>query len=199
MDRVIAEATRFLGEDRVGPAGSGVAVEVGTERDLPGLQTIELAVIVDADGVLRAPNYRAVEDGFRVMARVVAAAGPGRGRRAIVQTADPAHPAIDALRRGDPAGLIGGEIERRAALGFPPHGELLVVEMEGAPAGADRSLREAVADRGAVLGPADRDGRVRWLVQGRDLRPARLAMRGLVQDWRDAGARVRIDADPIDL
>jgi primosomal protein N' len=95
--------------------------------------------------------------------------------------------------------LIEAEVRTRAALGFPPHGELLVVEMEGAPAGADRALREAVAGRGSVLGPADRGGRVRWLVQGRELRQARLAMRGLVQDWRDAGARVRIDADPIDL
>ena len=199
MDRVIAEAVRFLGDGRVGPAGSGLPVEVGTERDLPGLPTVDLAVVVDADGLLRAPNYRAVEDGFRLMARVVAAAGPGRGRRAMVQTADPAHPAIEALRRADPAGLIEAEVRTRAALGFPPHGELLVVEMEGAPAGADRALREAVAGRGSVLGPADRGGRVRWLVQGRELRQARLAMRGLVQDWRDAGARVRIDADPIDL
>jgi primosomal protein N' (replication factor Y) len=199
MDRVIAEAARILGSGRVGPAGAGYAVEVGTERDLPGLRPVDLAVVVDADGLLRAPNYRAVEDGFRLMARVVAAAGPGRGRRAIVQTADPSHPAVDALRRGEPGSLIAAEIERRAPLGFPPHGELLVIEMEGAPADADRALREAVAGRGSVLGPADRNGRVRWLVQGGDLRPARLAMRGLVQDWRDAGARVRVDADPIDL
>jgi hypothetical protein len=26
-----------------------------------------------------------------------------------------------------------------------------------------------------------------------------LMLRRLVQDWRDAGARVRVDADPIDL
>jgi hypothetical protein len=36
-------------------------------------------------------------------------------------------------------------------------------------------------------------------VQGRDLAPFREAARPLVQRWRDAGATVRIDVDPIDL
>jgi primosomal protein N' (replication factor Y) len=172
---------------------------VGTERDLAGLPPVDLGVVVDADGLLRAPHYRAVEDGLRLLARVAAAAGSGRGRRALVQTADPGHPALAALRRGDPLPLLEEEIRSRAALGFPPAGEILVVEAAGAPATADASLREAAAGRGEVHGPADRVGRVRWLLQGRDLQGARLMLRRLVQEWRDAGARVRVDADPIDL
>jgi len=58
---------------------------------------------------------------------------------------------------------------------------------------------ETVAGRAEVHGPAERQGRVRWLLQGRDLQGPRLMLRRLVQDWRDAGARVRVDADPIDL
>lgn len=199
VDRVRSEAAGFLGRDVVGEAGSGCAVEVGTERDLPGLGRVDLAVVVDADGLMRAPHYRAAEDALRLMARVVAAAGEGRGRRAIVQTADPGHPVLAALRRGDPLPLLESEIEGRAALGFPPHGELLVVEARRAPEGADAALRETVGDRATVLGPAARDDRSRWLVQGADLRPARLALRGLAQDWRDLGAAVRVDADPVDL
>jgi primosomal protein N' (replication factor Y) len=196
---VIAEAEGFLGRELVGEAGSGRAVEVGTERDLPHLGALDLSVIVDADGLVRAPNYRAVEDGLRIMARVAAAAGTGRGRRAIVQTADAGHPAVEALRRADPVGLLRREIESRSVLGFPPHGELLVVEVQDPPEGADGAMRKAVGERATVMGPAERSGRTRWLIQGTDLRPARLALRGLVQDWRDAGARVRVDADPIDL
>jgi primosomal protein N' len=199
VGRLVAEAGGFLGREAVGEAGSGRPVVVGTERDLSGLGRVDLGVVVDADGLLRAPHYRAVEDGLRLMARVAAAAGPGRGRRALVQTADPGHPALAALRRGDPLPLLEGEALSRAAVGFPPAGEIIVIEAAGAPEGADAVLREAVGGRAEVHGPADRGGRVRWLLQGRDLQGPRLMLRGLVQEWREAGARVRVDADPIDL
>ncbi|MCU0280526.1 MAG: hypothetical protein MUE66_01560 [Acidimicrobiia bacterium] len=199
VGRLVAEAGGFLGREAVGEAGSGRPVVVGTERDLAGLGRVDLGVVVDADGLLRAPHYRAVEDGLRLMARVAAAAGPGRGRRALVQTADPGHPALAALRRGDPLPLLQEEVVSRAAVGFPPAGEIIVIEAAGALEGADAALREAAAGRAEVHGPADRGGRVRWLLQGRDLQGPRLMLRGLVQEWREAGARVRVDADPIDL
>jgi len=199
VGRLVAEAGGFLGRATVGEPGSGRSVVVGTERDLAGLGPVDLGLVVDADGLLRAPHFRAVEDGLRLMARVAAAAGAGRGRRALVQTADPGHPALAALRRGDPLPLLEAEMAGRASVGFPPAGEIIVVEAAGAPEGADASLREAAAGRAEVHGPAERGGRVRWLVQGRDLRGPRLMLRRLVQDWRDAGARVRVDVDPIDL
>ena len=199
VGRLIAEAAGFLGRGAVGEGTSGRPVVVGTERDLAGLGPVDLGVVVDADGLLRAPHYRAVEDGLRLMARVAAAAGAGRGRRALVQTADPEHPALAALRRGDPLPLLEAEMAARAAIGFPPAGEIIVVEAAGAPDGADAALRGATAGRAEVHGPAERAGRARWLLQGRDLQGPRLMLRRLVQDWRDAGARVRVDADPIDL
>jgi len=199
VGRLVAELGGFLGRGVVGEAGSGRSVVVGTERDLAGLEPVDLGVVVDADGLLRAPHYRAVEDGLRLLARVAAAAGPGRGRRALVQTAEPAHAALAALRRGDPLPLLADEMGRRAAVGFPPAGEILVVEVAGVPEGADASLRAAAGERAEVHGPAERGDRLRWLLQGRDLHGPRLMLRRVVQDWRDAGARVRVDADPIDL
>jgi primosomal protein N' (replication factor Y) len=172
---------------------------VGTERDLADLGTVDLTVVVDADGLLRAPHYRAVEDGLRLLARVASAAGPGRGRRMLVQTADPRHPALEALRRADPLPLLQAEAAVRAEAGFPPSGEIIVVEVGSAPEGADAALRAGVDGRAEVHGPARRGGRDRWLLQGRDLHGPRVMLRRLVQDWRDAGARVRVDADPIDL
>jgi primosomal protein N' (replication factor Y) len=199
MGRIIAEAGRFLGREVVGEAGAAHQVVVGTERDLPGLGSIDLTVIVDADGPLLAPSYRATEDGLRLLARAVMAAGMGRGRRAIVQTSNPEHPAITALRRGDPLEMLEEHMRDRAALGLPPGGELLVLEAADAPDDADAVLRDAVGARADVHGPADQHDRTRWLVQGRDLRTARIALRGVVREWRERGARVRIDADPIDL
>lgn len=199
VGRLVAEAGGFLGRGVVGEAASGRRVVVGTERDLADLPPVDLAVVVDADGLLRAPHYRAVEDGLRLLARVAAAAGTGRGRRMVVQTADPGHPALEALRRAAPLPLLEAEAARRAEAGFPPSGEIIVVEAAGAPEGADAALRRVVDGRAEVHGPAGRGGRDRWLLQGRDLRGPRVMLRRLVQDWRDGGARVRIDADPIDL
>ncbi|NQV07998.1 hypothetical protein HQ535_15780 [bacterium] len=199
VGQVLAEIGGVIGRDLVGEPGSGRQVIVGSERDLPELGPIDLAIIIDADGVLRANHYRAGEEGLRVLARVVAAAGRDRGRRALVQTADPGHPAMTALRRADPVPFLKGEIESRAPLGLPPAGEILVLEASLPPDGAHVALIEAAAGRAEVHGPADHRGASRWLVQAPDLRPVRVALRGLVQEWRDAGAKVRVDVDPFEL
>jgi len=196
--RVTAEVARVVGREHVGGRGDGRSVIVGTERDLPGLE-VDLTLIVDADGPLLAPTYRAGEDGLRLLARAVAAAGTGRGRRGLVQTSNPDHPALEALLRGDPRPFIAADGAERANAGFPPGGELLVLEVEDATPGADEELVEAVGTRAQVLGPADHRGKVRWLLQGADLTAARVAVRSVVGRWRDGGARVRVDADPIEL
>lgn len=198
LSRVVSEVARIVGAAAVGEAGSGCQIQVGTERDLPGASA-DLTIVVDADAPLMAPTYRAAEDGLRVLARAVAAAGPGRGRRALLQTSDPDHPVIRALQKGDPLGFVREDSARRAALGFPPGGEILVVEASGLPPGGAEQLATEVGDRSMVLGPAESDGALRWLVQGRDLASTRVVIRGVVARWREAGARVRVDADPMDL
>jgi primosomal protein N' (replication factor Y) len=199
VGRITSEVAGFIGGDAVGEPGSGRSVAVGTERDLAGLAPVDLSVIVDADGPMLAPHYRASEDALRMFARVVALAGRGRGRRAIVQTAMPESPVIEAIRRAEPLAFLEREVAVRSDLGFPPSGELLAIEVRDALDGADADLREALGDRATVLGPSEHDGELRWLIQGRDLGPARIVLRSLVHRWREAGVRVRVDADPIDL
>jgi primosomal protein N' (replication factor Y) len=199
VGRVTEELRRVLGRDRVGEGGSGAPVLVGTERDLVAVPPVRLAVAVDADGLLLAPNYRAGEEGLRLLARLVGTVEQGSGRRSIVQTAQPEHPVIVALRRGDPLPYLQEELENRSALGFPPAGEIIVLEVREPPSDADARLREAVGESGAVLGPAERRGRTRWLIQGSSLGGTRVALRPLVQHLRDSGARVHVDVDPLDL
>jgi primosomal protein N' (replication factor Y) len=196
--RVRAEVARVVGREQVGEPGSDAAVIVGTERDLPGLE-VGLTVVVDGDGPLFAPTYRASEEALRLFARAIAVAGRGRGRRGLVQTSDPTHPIFEALRTADPVPFVLADARQRSSAGFPPGGELLVVEVDTPPSDATGELVAAVGDRAEVLGPADAGGRVRWLIQGSDITPARIALRALVARWRDGGARVRVDADPVDL
>ena len=117
----------------------------------------------------------------------------------MIQTSHPTHRVLDALRGGRPAGLMQTLVAERAKEGFPPAGDLIAVDLEGAPEEADGELRAVVADGGEVLGPAPVGDRERWLIQGAALHPVRIRLRAQVQRWRDAGVRVRVDADPIDL
>jgi primosomal protein N' (replication factor Y) (superfamily II helicase) len=126
--------------------------------------------------------------------------GPGgRGHRCIVQTAMADHPVMGALRRGDPLEFLGTVLEERAASGFPPTGQLIAVEVDPVPPGADEALRTAAGSAAVVHGPAPHGDGSRWLVQGGDLHGPRVRLRRVVQEWRDGGARVKVDADPIDL
>ncbi|MDH3539784.1 MAG: hypothetical protein OEP52_07310 [Acidimicrobiia bacterium] len=182
----------------VGMVGSDQRVWVGTERDLPAVTDVDLAVVVDADGLIHAPNYRAGEDALRLLARVAETVGSGSNRRAMVQTGRPDDPVIAALRRGDPQEFLAATIQERAATRLPPAGEVLVIELDGTDQ-ADGAIRQLAAGRAEVFGPADHAGRYRWLVQGGDLRAVRIGLRRLVQSWRDTGRRVRVDVDPLEL
>ena len=197
VGRIVEELQRGLGDGVGAVEASDAPVLVGTERDLAGLAPVDVAVAVDLDAIILAPHYRSTEDGLRLGARLANAVAPGSGRRAIIQTSMPTHDVIVALRSGRPMEFLGEELERRLAHGFPPAGDLVAVDVRGGPDTIDGELREAAGD--FVRGPAPVDEGNRWLIQGGDLRPVKLRLRRLVQGWRDAGARVRIDVDPIDL
>ena len=195
ISRTIDDLDRVF-PDVVGVVGDRLPITVGTERDLVGLEPVDLVVVIDPDRSLLAPNYRAEEETLRLLARAVLAARPGRGRRALVQTSVPHHPAFAALRSGDPVPYLNGVIEERGRGGFPPVGELIAVETDAGDATA--LLAEATTDA-VLLGPAGEGDRQRWLIQGRDLSRTRIRLRRAVQQLRDGGARVRVDADPLDL
>lgn len=198
VGRLIEEIGRIVDKRSVGPMEERRPIRVGTERDLPRLVGCDLAIWVDADGLVRGTNYRAAEEALRVGARL-AGTVTDRGRL-IVQTSDPAHHAIVALRRADPIGFHEVEIEHRRAFGYPPAGELMVVEVRNLDdvevAGSELI---AIGGRATVLGPAESSRGIRWLVQAPDLDAFKLALRPIVDRWRNTGATVRIDADPIDL
>jgi len=181
-----------------GPVGSTAPVWVGTERDLPAVAGADLAVVIDADGLIHAPNYRAGEDALRLLARVAETVGAGSGKRCIVQTGRPDDAVISALRHGDPIDYLQAAIVERSETRLPPAGEVLVVELDQSGE-ASEELATLAAGRAEVFGPAEHGGRHRWLVQGSDLRPIRIGLRRLVQSWRDGGTRVRIDVDPAEL
>jgi len=172
---------------------------VGTERDLPGLADVDVTVAVDADGLLMGSNYRSGEDALRVLARLTAAVGRGRGRRSIIQTTRPDHPVITSLRRGNPMEYLEAEVAMRASYQLPPAGEVIVVEVTNPPDWAAEVVAGLAGSAVTVLGPAQFKGASRWLVQGKDLSSVRDELRDITRRLREAKATVRIDVDPTEL
>ena len=197
VGRVVEELARVVGDDvTAAPASSPVLV--GTERDLVDLGKVAVAVALDVDGMLLAPNYRAEEETLRVLSRLATFVGGGSGSRLVLQTAQPGHRVVQALRSGRGSKVVAEMVVDRGDAGFPPARELLALEVAGDPASVIVGL-ERLGTAVDVLGPAETRRGWRWLVQADDLKPARVQLRRLVQDWRDQDLRVRIDVDPIDL
>lgn len=198
MGRVLHEMRNTFG-DQVGEEGSGHPIVVGSERGLAEIAGVDLAVAVDVDGLALGTHYRAGEEALRILARLAGRVRRGSGRRLIVQTSIPDQPLVAALRRGDPMGFLSHEMEERREMGYPPATELMVIEIRGEADTAEGDLAGLADEAVSVMGPAHQpDGR-RWLIQGASLGGFKLALRPLVQRWRDTHATVRIDVDPLDL
>jgi primosomal protein N' (replication factor Y) (superfamily II helicase) len=199
VGRSIEILKRSVG-DAVGPAGSDTLVTVGTERDIPAPASTDLVLIVDADGMLLAPHFRAEEEALRIMGRAAASVRRGDGNRTVVQTNQPAERVIVAIRGGRPLPLLLDILAERKVTGFPPVGEVVVVKTSTASDDIAREIATLGRRTNAVtLGPVPVQGGQRWLIQGADLHRFKLALRGVIGGWRDSGVKVRVDVDPIDL
>jgi primosomal protein N' (replication factor Y) len=199
IQRLVEVLSRMFGEAAVQAAPAEVAIQVGSEADIAGLGPQDLAAVVDADGLLLGTHFRAAEEGLRILVRVAGKVRRGGGRRTIVQTALPTHPALIALREGSAIRFLRSELAVRQQLSFPPAAELIVIELRGDQPPAPAQDLAEIGGGAEVLGPAPtRDG-VRFLIQGRDLDSLRLGLRSIVQRWRDSGTAVRIDVDPLEL
>lgn len=201
--------------------GAGeVDVLVGTQMIAKGLDfpRVTLVGIVDADGALHLPEFRAAERTFQLIAQVAGRAGRGALEgRIVVQTHVPEHPAIVRAAGHDYRGFADAELEEREVLGYPPFGRLLRAlfddtELERATQAAERAaehLSKRLGDAPAVvLGPAPAPvaflrGRHRLhLVVKCPLESDALALarEALIEVLAEAGrTRVTLDVDPQSL
>jgi primosomal protein N' len=183
----------------VGTVQSARQVVVGSERDLPYVPEAALAVAVDADSLLMAPHYRAEDDAVRLLARVASTVARGSGRRCLVQTAQPNHRGLAALRNGHPIEFLNTLNQERQRDHLPPAASLIAVEVVGEAASRTADVETLAGPESQVHGPEVGGGRTRWFIQGESIQQSRVQLRTVVQRWRDSGLKVRIDADPIDL
>jgi primosomal protein N' (replication factor Y) len=194
----------------------GAAILVGTQMVAKGhdFPDVTLSVVVDADASLRFPDFRAEERTFALVAQLAGRSGRGKhSGRVIVQTLAPEADAIKAAAAHDAQAFIGGELERRRALGYPPFSALIRIEVgatqEPQAQAAIGAIHDALApllpEEASLLGPAPRfrvRGRHRrqLLVKATERQAAVSAVRAAVEQVSAArrlrGVALSVDVDP---
>jgi primosomal protein N' (replication factor Y) (superfamily II helicase) len=189
---------------------------VGTQmvtkgHDFPG---VTLVGVLLADGALSLPDFRAAERTFQLLTQVAGRAGRGeRPGRVVIQAYSPDHHAVTCAAGHDYQAFFAAESAARAELGYPPHGRLFAIRIDGS---SDEQVGQAAARLAAraerrpptvtVLGPAEAPlkklkGRTRWhmWVKGTDRPVLRAFVRHIVAGAADLprDVRVTVDVDPI--
>jgi len=188
-------------------------VLVGTQMIAKGLDfpSVTLACVVAADVGLHAPDFRAAERSFDLIAQVTGRSGRARPGEAIVQTYAPNHPAIEYAGRHDFDGFATRELEHRRELRYPPFAELIYVAIAGRNRAATSGAAERYAallrafDAAEVLGPApetiarvDGEWRYRIALKASDGARIRAYVRETLREVaaRDRGVRLAVNVDP---
>ena len=193
-----------------------VDILVGTQMLAKGhdFPDMTLALILDTDGALYSPDFRATERLFAQLMQVAGRAGradkPGR---VLIQTAFPDHPLFRYLQRHDYAGYARELLAERKQMELPPYTRQVLLRaeattMEAALAFLQRAAALApehpqVSVFGATPAPMARVAnleRAQLLIQS----ASRQALHTFVRDWRPQlehvkprVARWSLDVDPL--
>ena len=140
----------FLAAERGVLLGTQV---VAKGHDFPD---VELGVVLDADGTLRFPDFRAEERTFALVTQLAGRAGRGTHGRVLVQTIAPDAAAIRLAARHDADTFTAEELRRREALAYPPFATLIrIVASSDQPGAAQKAAAAIRAGLGpGALGPA---------------------------------------------
>src|SRR4029077_519128 len=109
-------------------AAGRLAVLAGTSLVAKGLDipSVTLVGIVSSDVALNLPDERAAERTYQLLVQAIGRAGRGTlPGRAIIQTYQPEHPAIQAAALADRTAFYDAELALRERFGSPPFGRLV--------------------------------------------------------------------------
>ena len=128
-------------------AQADAAVLLGTQMIAKGLdfEDVTLVGVINADTMLRLPDYRAAERTFDLIQQVAGRAGraqlPGR---VLVQTYDASSVAVQAAAAYDRPAFLRDELPKRKLLGYPPYARLANVLVWGADVDVVRVAAESL-------------------------------------------------------
>jgi primosomal protein N' (replication factor Y) len=197
-------------------ARPGAAVLLGTQMVAKGhdLPSVTVAGVLDADGALQQPDFRAEERAFSLIVQLAGRAGRrGEPSTVYVQAWEPDGRAVRLGARHAVSEFLSAEVNRRQEHGLPPFGHLVRAVVQGtagaAVSQASRELVDAlrVDPDVTVFGPVALHrlrGRTRRaiLVRAERATDATARLAGLLDErapaLATAGVTVVIDVDPQD-
>ena len=218
-----------LDRDTAGAGGSGASnleevlramnageidVLVGTQMVTKGhdFGGVTLVGVLQPDQAMHLPDFRAAERVFQLIEQVAGRAGRGdRPGRVIVQTYNPEHAAIVAVREHDYAGFIRGELLARSEAAYPPFARMIALRLDASDESEVRGAASTVAaevvraggPRVQVRGPAPAPiervrGRSRYQIWLSSTERAPLAAAARAASAVKLGGDVRmvVDVDP---
>ncbi|MEL6598208.1 MAG: primosomal protein N' [Pseudomonadota bacterium] len=211
----LADSARALKARIEEIAAGGADIVIGTQMVAKGhnFPLLTLVGVIDADLGLHGSDLRAAERTFQLVRQVAGRAGRAdRPGVALIQTAQPDHPVIQAILGSADEDFWAAEARERQAAGSPPYGRMVGVVVSGPEEARTFDIARALArDAGRftalgaqVLGPAPAPiarirgrSRVRLLIKA----PKGAVLQGALKDWRDAVKlpaqyRITIDIDP---
>lgn len=139
-----------------------IDILVGTQLLAKGIdiENIGLVVVPDSDMLLHIPDFRSHERAFQQLQQLLGRIGR-RSERGLmmIQTYQPQHEVLTALKMGNYLGLMQEEMQQRSLFGYPPFTKLLKIDVKHTDAQlateASRwlaiQLRKQLGDK--VLGP----------------------------------------------
>lgn len=193
---------------------------IGTQMISKGLDFDKVSVvgIIDADGMLNQPDFRAHEHAFMMMSQVSGRAGR-KGRRGLVilQTKSPDLPIIHQVVRNDFQSLYSSMCAERQVFHYPPYHRLIYVYLKHKRDAVVETASIELGSRlrqwfgGRVLGP-DKPSVARVkalsirkivlkLEVGIDMAKVRqylmMAQQQMMQDSRYSSLQIYFDVDPL--
>ncbi|MFD0794165.1 primosomal protein N' [Mucilaginibacter litoreus] len=110
-----------------------IDILVGTQMVAKGLDFADVTVIgiINADSLLKYPDYRANERSYQMLAQVSGRAGRrGKQGKVVIQTYDPNHRVIKQVIDNDYADLYFTEMEERKSFKYPPYYRIINLDVK---------------------------------------------------------------------
>lgn len=123
-----------------------VDILVGTQMVTKGLDfdNVNLVGVMNADGMLSFPDFRANERSFQLLVQVAGRAGRKHKQgQVIIQTAQPDHPVLSYVTESDSIALLNDELEERRLFRYPPFVRVIRINVKH----KDVMVAKSTADR----------------------------------------------------
>lgn len=230
LDRDTARRKGFTDEVMSEMRAGKINILIGTQMIAKGfdIEGVTLVGVLAIDQTLNAPDFRAGESAWQLLAQVVGRSGRHRPGEVVIQTMAPHHAAIRSVADHDDDAFYAAEAEFRRLTKYPPFGALARLVLVGDDennlfAAADRLAGEIRPENSAdmfqadaseditLLGPAvpslskiENEFRVHFLIKAaneKSLRSYLKRIRPLIDRFENSGNSVRtiLDIDPREL